>query len=217
MVIKYEERPELNELENIVDRGYVKVFVNANLVNSDAERVSLRWDISGVYRFPEIPWTDNPFIFINTCYVDVKNPFNEIDIVNGVDIDGNEVREFEIFEMEADFRFASGFYFTLIQKAIDNEAAAYWQEVKRAIVREGTIFDAPAGQIRSNIIQTEGPAEEVVGYFYTAGIDTIRHSVTREESGNQRHLCGLFMAHETCCDCLLIPNSSYEKPHYWIP
>ena len=65
--LAYEERPQLNELENLVVGKFVKVQVKTPVVNARGERVSMRWDISGVYRFPEVAWTDNPFFFPKTC------------------------------------------------------------------------------------------------------------------------------------------------------
>ena len=213
--LQVEVRPELNEIENLIERSYVKVLINSPLINNVGERVSFRWDVTGVYRFPEVAWTDNPFFFPKTCYVNDFVPFNEVNVLNSNKINGPEVREFEICETPADFRFASGYYFTVIQKSIDSKAAEYWDEVRQSIEREGTIFDPPVGAIRSNIKQVGGLEQEVLGYFYTAGIDTIRHFATREESGKQRHLCAFQTVSEACCNCLLFVNSSLERPFYW--
>ncbi|MBK8506229.1 MAG: DUF4249 family protein [Saprospiraceae bacterium] len=213
--LKFEVRPELNDIENLVERGYVKVLVNSPLNNDFGDRVSFRWDVSGVYYFPEVAWTDNPFFYTKNCYVKDFIPFNEVNVLNGSKISGPEVREFEICETPADFRFASGYYFTVIQKSMDASAAEYWDQIRQSIEREGTIFDPPVGAIRTNIKQIGGSEQDVLGYFYTAGIDTLRHLATREESGKQRHLCAFETVSEACCDCLLIVNSSLEKPFYW--
>jgi hypothetical protein len=215
-MVRYEERSELNDKGNVVEKGYVKVFMNSPLINSLSERVSLRWNVSGVYRFPEIPWTDNPFIPVYTCFVQERESGNQINIANSNDIRGDEVKEFEVLETTADYRFSSGYYFNVIQKAISGEAAAYWQEVRKGVTRSGTIFDVPAGQIRSNIIQAQGTEQEVLGYFYTAGVDTIHRSATRGETGGQYPLCAFANVSDACCDCLLLVNSSYDKPTYWV-
>ncbi|NND35046.1 MAG: DUF4249 family protein [Saprospiraceae bacterium] len=214
--VRYEERSELNNVGNVVENGYVKLLMNSSLLNATSERVSLRWDVSGVFRFPERPWTDNPFIFVNTCYVKVGSKGNQINIVNSAEVNNNEVFEFEVSENEADYRFASGYYYTILQKAISNETASYWQELQKGVNRAGTIFDSPAGQIRSNITQTDGSPEDFLGYFYTAGVDTLRYLATWEETGKQFHLCARATVSDACCDCLLLVNSSYDKPHYWV-
>jgi hypothetical protein len=216
IALQYIERQELNDVGNDVERGYVKVLVNTPLLNAHQEKVSLRWDVSGVYRFPEVPWTDDPFFFPKTCFVHDFLPFNEVNVLNSNEIRGDVVEQFEIMETPADFRFASGYYFTVVQKAINTRAAEYWDQVRQSIEREGTIFDAPVGAIKSNIRQIEGESADVLGYFYTAGIDTLRHFATREETGGQFHLCSFQLVSEACCDCLLLVNSSLDKPSYWI-
>lgn len=213
--LTYETRQELNDIENIVERGYVKVGVSTSVINDFQERVSLRWDISGVYKFPEVAWTDDPFFFPKVCYVEDFLPVNKVKVLLSNSVRTDYVERFEIAELEADHRFASGYYFTAVQKSISEDAAIYWDQVRQSIEREGTIFDAPVGAVNSNIRQVEGSAQTVLGYFYTADIDTIRHLSTREETGRQIHLCAFQTVSEACCDCLILVNSTLEKPTYW--
>ncbi len=215
ILLKYDARQELNSVGNLIEKGYIKLLINSDLVNEDGEKVSLRWGVSGVYRFPEVAWTDDPFFYPQTCYIRDFLPLNEVNILKGNSVNGNQVREFEVTETRADFRFSSGYYFTVIQKSIDTNAAEYWDQIRQGIEREGTIFDAPVGAINSNIHQIQGDPVDVLGYFYTAGIDTLRHLSNRDETGDQRHLCSLQLVSEACCDCLLLVNSSLTKPSYW--
>lgn len=215
ILLKYDERQELNSAGNLTENGFIKLLINSDLVNADGEKVSLRWDVRGVYRFPEVAWTDDPFFYTKTCYVRDFLPLNEVNILKGSSVNGNQVREFEVTETSADFRFSSGYYFTVIQKSIDANAAEYWDQIRQSIEREGTIFDVPVGAINTNIHQIQGEPVDVLGYFYTAGIDTLRHLSSREETGNQRQLCALQLVSEACCDCLLLVNSSLNRPTYW--
>ena len=208
-------REELNQNNFILDREYVKVFMNTPVINENEERVSFRWDLTGVYRFPEITWSEDPFFFAKDCYVNDFPPENRVNVLNSKEISTADASEYEIGELIADYRFHAGYYFTVIQKAFGAETAGYWQDVQRGLNREGTIFDAPAGPIRSNISQIDGNAKDVVGYFYTSTVDTLRHLSTQDETGNQPHLCAFQYVSETCCDCLEIFSSSLEKPHYW--
>jgi hypothetical protein len=215
ILLKYDERQELNSVGNLIEKGYIKLLINSNLVNEDGEKTSLRWDVSGVYRFPEVAWTDDPFYFSKTCYIRDFLPLNQVNILKGNSINGNQVREFEVTETPADFRFSSGYYFTVIQKSIDANAAEYWDQLRQGIEREGTIFDVPVGAINSNIHQIQGDPVDVLGYFYTAGIDTLRHLASWDETGQQRHLCALQLVSDACCNCLLLVNSSVNRPAYW--
>lgn len=213
--LNYDLRAELNDVENVVNKGYVKVKIVTPIVNDQQDRVSFRWDVSGVYRFPEVAWTDDPFFFPKTCYVRDFLPVNKVNVLKSSNVNGDFVDGYDIGELEADHRFSSGYYFTVIQRSINEGAAIYWDQVRQSINRAGTIFDSPVGAVNSNIRQVSGNPVEVLGYFYTAGIDTLRHLSTRDETGNQRHLCALQAVSEVCCNCLEIVNSSLIKPIYW--
>ena len=213
--LSYVEREELNDIENLVTNAYVKLLVSTPVVNSDNKRVSFLWDVSGVYLFREVIWTLATDYDPRFCYVTDRPALNEIQVLNSQSVNGEFVNDLEINETSADHRFASGYYYTVVQKAIDQRAAIYWDQLRKNIEREGTIYDPPAGIAQSNITQVEGPPMDVLGYFYTAGVDTLRHLSTRDETGNQPHLCALNIISEVCCDCILILNSTYAKPPYW--
>ncbi|MCB0688364.1 MAG: DUF4249 family protein [Saprospiraceae bacterium] len=213
--LSYEIRAELNDRENVVQRGYVKVGISTPIINQTGERVSFRWDVSGVYEFREVAWTDDPFVNVKTCYVKDFLPGNKVNVLKSSEISGDYITDFEIAALPGDHKFASGYYFTVVQKTLDEAAAIYWDRVRQSIDREGTIFDAPVGANNSNIQQVSGDPVEVLGYFYTAGVDTLRHLSTREETGKQLHLCAYATVSDACCDCLLLVNSSLSKPLYW--
>lgn len=213
--LNYVTRQELNDVDNIVERGYVKVQISTPVINARQERVSLRWDVYGVYRFPEVAWTEDPFFFPKTCYVRDFLPVNKVKVLKSTSVRTDFVDGFEVAELDADHRFASGYYFTVIQKSISDDAAIYWDQVRQSISRGGTIFDSPVGAVKSNISQIGGDSREALGYFYTAGIDTLRHLSTRDETGGQLHLCAFQTVSEACCDCLILVNSTLDKPSYW--
>lgn len=213
--LEYTEREELNDIENVVTRPYVKLLVNTPIKNNDQKRVSLLWNVSGVYLFREVIWTLDTSYDPRFCYVSDPSGKNEINVIKATDIRGDTVRDMQIHETPADHRFATGYYYTVIQKAIDESAANYWTQVKASIDRQGTIYDPPPGVVSTNIRQTDGSPVEILGYFYTAGVDTIRLLSARDETGNQPHLCAHKIISEVCCDCILIFNSSYDKPSYW--
>ena len=118
-------------------------------------------------------------------------------------------------ETQADHRFYSGFLFTVVQRALDATASDYWQQIKSAIEREGTIFDVPPGSVNTNIRSLSAGAPEVLGYFYGTSVDTLRKLATRKETGEQSHLCRFQLLESPCCSCLDLLFSSLEKPPYW--
>lgn len=211
----YEEREELNEIENVVTRPYVKLLASAPIISQKGEKVSYLWNVSGVFLFREIIWTLDTSYDPRLCYVSDPPSQNEIKVINSDNINVDTIKNFEIHQTSADYRFASGYYYTVVQKTIDAKAADYWQQLSASINREGTIYDPPVGIVTTNITQIGGDPVEVLGYFYTAGIDTLRILSTRDETGNQPHMCIHRVVSEVCCDCILILNSSYDKPAYW--
>ncbi len=211
-------RPELNLSENIVDLDFIELLINTPLVNAEGKRVSFLWDVSGVFRFPEQVWTDNPFFLPDICYVYQPSLKNKVSVVSSADINGDHLSGFKIHETRADFKFHSGYYYTVLLKSVDVSTAEYWKEIEASLTREGTLFDAPPGKIRSNIVNVNDPDDEsIVGYFYSAGIDTVRFLATPNQTGFQRHLCNPLDSMEVpCCNCLEgFRNSTLERPHYW--
>ena len=207
-----------NEAENIVEREFVELFLNSPLVNDQGDRLSLLWQVSGIYSFPEQPWTDDPFFMPNICYVPVRPFLNDVNVVSSADINLTELTKYKIHEQDANFQFHNGYLYTVILKTINTATAEYWKEVAKSLTREGTLFDTPPGKIRTNLRNADDPDDQTVaGYFYTAGIDTVRYFVKPAETGFQRHLCNPLDTMEVpCCSCLEgFPNSSLEKPPFW--
>lgn len=210
------ERELLNDAGIFVEQEFVELMVNSDLRNDQGEALSYLWEVSGVYEFPEVAWTDDPGFFPSTCYVPVSAPPDEINVILASKANGEQLRSFKIAETEADFRFITGFYYTVLQKTIDEKTASYWEKVATNISREGTLFDPPAGQIESNIRNVDDAQDEVLGYFYAAGVDTLRYFASPDETGNQLHPCSIEPATPLCCDCLsTLFNSTLNKPPYW--
>ena len=141
-----ETRLVTNSADNIVDASFVELFINSPLVNGRGERLSYLWEVTGVYRFPEIAWTENPFWFPNICYIPVRATLNQVNVVSSADINSNELKRYKINERSAGFQYHAGYYYTVILKAIDTNAAEYWKQVAASIKRDGTLFDTPPGK-----------------------------------------------------------------------
>ena len=208
----------LNDAGNIIDKEFVELFINSPLVNLRSQRVSYLWEVSGVYRYPELTWTDSPFWLPTICYIPVRPLLNAVNVVSSADVSSEELVRFKINEIEADFKFHSAFYYTVVLKAINAAAAEYWKEVGESIKRDGTLFDTPPGKIRTNLRNiNDASDDQILGYFYAAGVDTLRYLAMPDATGFQRHQCNPLDSMDVpCCDCLAgFRNSSIEKPHYW--
>lgn len=211
--LEYYEKKVFNVIGNLVDRGFVRVYLSTPLVNREGDMVSLKWDVTGDYEFRESCFgvTFNPKV----CYIHESYPVGAINIINSDKANVSNLVNFELGETDATYKFASRYYFTVVSKAISNYSAAFWEEVDRALTREGTIYDIPPAAFRTNIHQIEGAVSEVQGYFYTAGVDTVRYRATKEETGFQRSPCSIFAQADGCCGCFALGGSTYDKPHFW--
>ncbi len=212
-------RNELNEIENIVQRPYIQLRVNAPLINDNGKKVSMRWDVSGVYQFVEIAWTDNPFFQTKSCFVYDRLTNSQFTVLQGDEVNGNTVEGFMIDELILDTRFYIGYYYTVLQRTLSDQAADYWNQIVLSGSREGSIFDVPAGRLSSNIRVVEGEEEDVVGYFYGTAVDTLRMLVRGTDVDQPRSPCPQEDTGDTtndpCCNCLLLHNSTTDRPHFW--
>ncbi len=214
----YAVRTELNAQNNIVEGEYVEAYITAPLVNSDGKKVSMRWDLSGAFEYREIPCTDDPFFNARSCYVDVLNRKNEVNVLIGSETGGEQINKLKLGEAVADYKFWSSYYFTVVQKTLTDNAAEYWSEIASSISRSGTIFDVPPGRVSSNIFNTADINQDVLGYFYASAIDTLRHRVPRENVGEQLHQCAFeeYPRPGHCCDCASTYGAeTLIKPSYW--
>jgi hypothetical protein len=212
-------RNELNEIENIVQRPYIQLRVNAPLVNDEGAKVSMRWDVSGVYQFVEIAWTDNPFFQTKSCFVYDRLTNSQFSVLQGDEVSGDMVEGFMIDELFLDSRFYIGYYYTVLQRTLSDQAADYWNQIVLSGSREGSIFDVPAGRLNSNIRVVDGEQEDVVGYFYGTAVDTLRMLVRGTDVDQPRSPCPQEDSGDTssdpCCNCLLLHNSTTMRPHFW--
>ena len=209
----YEERSTLTDVESVVTRGYVILNTSTSLINSDGQRISMLYSVGGIYRFLE---GGPPDKIKNVCYVPDLWPKNEIIVLNAKEVVGDTVQHHKLTETIADSRFSAGYYFNVVAGSITQDAATYWQEVGQSIKRDGSIFDVPVGAVRTNVRQMEGDSIPVLGYFYTAGIDTIRFRPRWEETGRQGFHCDVDPFKDGCENCLTLEGSRLERPWYWV-
>ena len=215
-----ELRQELNELENIVNKLYLNVYVKTPLTPVlNGERVGLKWDFSGVYQYVELANPDDPFEPVNTCYITESVGLERISIFNGREVNTSEIDRYFILEKEINHRFALGYYLFIFQQSLSPGAQTYWDQAQQVIERNGNFFETPVGPITGNIHNIADPQEEVLGYFYATDIDTARFFISPEAAGTPRLYCNQFSNYEesdpSCKDCLIFPNSTLQRPPYW--
>lgn len=212
MKVELVEKEFVNNAGNVEFDDFVELFITTPVVNEQGEKVSLRWDVTGVSLFIEYPCF--PISPPKSCYVKDSLAIFKVNVLNSDNVGGDQLTDFSIDFTDADNRFAFGYYYTVVQKSLSNEAAVFWQQVKESNPEEQDIFSVAPGSLSSNIRNLGDPQEKVLGFFYTSEVDTIRLGVRPDETGRQRDEC-IVPNSDACCDCIIIRNSSYERPEYW--
>ncbi len=219
-----ETREAINETGNIVDQNFVRFFIDTPLRTNGSDRKAvLKWDMEGVYKIVESVPENVQIPNQKTCYV-----FQDLQLERPVVFNGNESgkevleRQF-IIEERVDSRFAQGFYLVVRQQAITEGAFDYWESIRKVVDRSGNFFDEPPGKIRGNFSNLDNPDEDVFGYFSATQEDTIRLYIPPSSLDLTIFPeCpsiipqGQDPPRAFCLDCLLLRNSTTQKPEFWI-
>lgn len=217
--IELTTRGEINEAGNIVENAYLQFYINTPLsVPNSGQNSFLKWDMEGCYRFIET--TPNSPAFPKTCYNKEAVSLGKVKVFNGSESSaGGLISRSLLLETEQDYRFSQGYYLTVYQQSLSENAFQYWDEARQLVERSGSFFEPAPGKIRGNIRNPDNPEEDVFGYFYATVQDTFRLRVRPEDAFYPSPYCLSSFAdgerNAVCYDCLLRPNSTLEKPDYW--
>lgn len=210
---------EEGEVENVT---FIEFYVDSPLrISEEAEKSRLRWEVYEAFEFGE----DNPRMeTTRVCYITQVLNRSDVKIYNGQTFSGEMLERHPLTATRLDFRFAEGYFVTVVQESLSAEAFTYWEQVQTVTERNGNMFDEPPGQIVNNLRSTGDTEQEVFGYFSVSAQDTARLYIAPESVGPPRFYCplpprpGIPPPPPTLCDSCLLwgPTSTYEQPEYWI-
>ena len=209
-----------NETEERID-SFIEYRLNSELLAAgETEQSFLHWKVFGTYAI-----TDSPLLSVDpekTCYITENLDITQVKVLEGASQTSSLLEDFVVHESVIDYRYAEGYYLQVVQESLSEGAFNYLDQVRQSIDRDGSIFQAPAGKISSNIVNVNDPKDEVLGYFYATAHDTIRMFISPEFVGNPDTLCppsippsGNPCPLVVCCDCSQEKNSEVNKPHFW--
>jgi len=224
----YESKPEVmpqsieadSSFFAIANQRFLYVYSSVKIPADLLQGPFLKWRIDNVYQISEIYC--GPFDPTDVCYV--KQTFSNqlLPILDGSLLARGETARPFVAVKEADKTFGEVVYFNLYMETLTPDAFKYWSKVSLLLTQSGSIFDAPPGAIRGNVVNTQNPEELVLGYFYAAPEDTTRVKVLASDflPHTINPYCGVpgfppFPFPSECCTCTRIPNSTLEKPDYW--
>ena len=206
----------LNNNNAVLEKDFIRFQVKTSIPN-DPENGYLKWNFFGEYVFTEIG-SDSPFDPVRQCYLKENIDLNRVVIFDGTETTSNELTK-EVFVKELDAKFRTTYCFHLYQQSLTREAFAFWEKVETLVDRTGSLFEVPPGRVDGNIINPNEPNEEVLGYFYATAIDSLRFFVQRRDIEDVviRNPCSNADNEllPSCFDCLLLLNSTLERPIYW--
>ena len=190
---------------------YINFYLTTNIVDQTSGTPAfLHWQIEQTSRFNDA--------HLHTCYRTQSINDDRIRILNGYEYTSDQAR-IPIHESSLNSSYAHGSYLHVIQESISAHAYEYWKSVQTVISRTGSMFEVPAGKVRSNIRNIDDPQEDVFGFFYVTGADTIRVYVDPAQFDPLPPYCASSGQGGTCisycCDCSNDPASTTVKPYYW--
>jgi len=198
---------QFNQAGNLETINFINLLVNTRFPN--AEQASFfRWNISGVYQFPDRNSFDP-----RTCYITENLNFDNVAVAASTNTATDFLQKQKILVTETDFRFAFRYCFKVAQQTITAEAYNFWSGVAEEKARSGSILETIPGKIKGNVFNPQDNEEEVLGFFAAAAVDTIELLVLSEAVGKPRQKCTEFSSFlQICGGCLSAPNSSLIRP-----
>ena len=177
-------------------------------------RPFLRWRTSGEYEFHE-----PSFISAKYCYIKEQTPdLNKLNIYSPIRLAGIKLTGQDIVNLNRDTRFAFMYCFHIQMFSMNEAEYLYWRSVRDVLSNDGTLYDPPPGNVKGNLINVNNKTDQIIGYFSVSGVYTARYFVSAQSLGGNfvNPPCGFGNRNNPPCqDCLVIKNSSLDKPTYW--
>ncbi len=211
----------VNQAGTAIERNLIQLFTNTRVLDQEKD-FYLRWNITESYSYEErIRPPPNPFEGPPPpCYITNDITGQQAILFNGAEIKVPVINDLFLSSTEINSRFAFAYYFSVVQTTMDEAAYEYWKLIDEISNIEGSIFDRPAAPVPGNFRNTANPDEEVLGYFEVVRSDTSFVRILSDDIPFYVEIPCTFANREreppSCTDCILLNNSSYQKPYYFF-
>ncbi len=211
--------------------SFMEFRTSTNFPSFEGQKINLLWEMENTFKLTDSPafysfclgecQPTNPDKLPKTCFVNI-NSLQNYKTLGTRNLSGNEVKDFVLLTQEANsFIFSEGYYLTVFQQSLSEGAYEYWSTVEQLTNREGTIFEAPAGRVTSNIRNVGNSKEAVFGYFFATESKMQRIFVAPALADLPKPVCPVLANPDgsgpgNCCNCLCEPNSTTEQPEWWV-
>ena len=212
----------VNSIGNEVTRENIDIFIHTP-ININGEHSYLRWKTDESWVFTEIQC--HPLQIPLPCFMYRKLEPDRIFIYDSEGITGNYLDRKLIAQKTIDDRveFIERHFFNGHQYTLTKEAFEYWQKVVDLANPSGDIFDLPPAPLPGNVNNINDPSEIVLGYFEVSAKAIARVDLTQSDIQwfnffSKTYMCNYGSSaiyDEACCNCMVLPGSSRERPDYW--
>lgn len=233
--LKYELQ-EIDEISNegvSTTRSVITIFADTEVFSHRTD-LFIKWNIEEVYSFQQafLPLHNFPFYDRKTCYIREELEQQRVLLYDGSQLRATSINDQRVADRTIDDDFRGIHYFNYIQQSLTAGAYNFWNGLDQNVNRVGSIFDQPPGALSTNLFNVNDPDEQVLGYFEVMAADTARLRITNAivdrffptpcfsppEVEATRFMC--FRCIERlfepeCLDCLLIPESTLNRPVYF--
>ena len=209
----------MNEIGNPIENRYIKIFVDTP-VKKEGKDGWFRWRMIDTYTVTDL--TCGPLDAPTTCYITEEPDPQNIPVFSSEAITTDRLEKFQLASnlFEPRYAYASQHYYNVYQYSITKAAYEYWEKISKIANQEGTIFDPPPATIRGNLFNVNDESEIVLGYFEATAVDTVRTFSFKQDFPDITipAFCtygDVARGEQACCNCLLLDNSTLERPDYW--
>ncbi len=161
------------------------------------------------------------------CYIS-ENSSNFLKLFSSEGLEGTTFDDVEVFSVNPNKRFQTIYSPELVLYRISENIYDFWDAIEDQTFNAGSLFDSPPGPISGNMRNTDPNGTRVIGIFEVASVFRYRSFLKPSVVGRQLlHYdpdCtlqpGPFGTPPpprpfSCCECLLLENSTAIKPAFW--
>jgi len=209
-------------LGNEISYEAVDIYINTP-INVNGQPSYLRWKTDEAWSFSEI--SCNPLKQPVTCYMSDKLEPERIFIYSSEGISGTFLEKKFIAQKRILDRieFIERHYFNGQQYTLTKDAYEYWEKVQNLANPSGDIFDLPPAPLPGNVYNINDQDEIALGYFEVSSKAVARAFLLQEDIkpfsvSAKQYICSYYSRsgyQAACCNCLVLDNSSLERPEYW--
>lgn len=218
------EREFVNPAGSTSRFTFIQYFIDTPLRTSEAgNTVRLGWEYEHTFKVNDTPFQRG--IDQKACYITQNLNVTDIQVIDASALSADSLYHYQLYELQLSRVFGEGLYFSVIQESLSETAYEYFTQVAENTGRTGNMFESPPGKIVSNFRNIADEEDEAFGFFYVTQQDTFRRYVSPQSVGAPAVYCpppgGLTRedgscADPICCDCLSVPNSTVQRPVYWV-